>query len=126
MSDVMEVSVDELEGSSLDWAVAKAVGLSVTEDCGQFMVEEGTIYLGRVGHEYSPSTDWSQGGPLIERYGIESAPAGTNEWQAMQAGNLKIHGVLFGPSLLIAACRAIVASYFGGTVKIPAELVEAS
>lgn len=55
---------------------------------------------------YSPSTDWSQGGPIIESEGISLEKIHEGRWSAN--GH---HGV--GPTPLIAAMRAYIASKFG-------------
>ncbi len=68
-------------------------------------------------NEYQPSTDWAQGGPIIEKYGIFSGPhcdifiAWTDgtRWE--------------GPTQLIAAMRCYVAGKLGDEVEIPAELL---
>lgn len=81
----------------------------------------------------SPSTDWSQGGPIIEREGIEVVrgndlifPKGNEKgeyteplWLASCGGGRKFHG----PTALIAAMRCYVASKLGDEVEVPDELV---
>lgn len=74
----MKIKTSELIGAQLDWAVAKAeialeptgnvrlVDLRPTICVGNDPDHEGS----RV--ECSPSTDWAQGGPIIEREGITS------------------------------------------------------
>ena len=52
------MKTNELTGAALDWAVAKCEGIYF-EDFEDFE---------RYAPEYS--TDWSQGGPIIEREGI--------------------------------------------------------
>lgn len=64
----MKIKTSELIGAALDWAVAKAEGVAVVTDpnspsCRQ-MVEDAEAINGW--YCYSPSTDWSQGGPPIE------------------------------------------------------------
>ena len=53
----MKIKVSELEGVALDWAVAKAEGLML----GQIAIE------GVKNGFYNPTTNWAQGGPIIER-----------------------------------------------------------
>lgn len=98
----MKVKIDELEGMALDWAIAKAIGKYVA----------------------SYSTDWSQGGPLIES---ESITVGLcinpNEpkWLAYAyRGPKSYNGRSDKP--LIAVCRAIIASKLGDEIEIPEEL----
>jgi hypothetical protein len=72
----------------------------------------------------SPSTDWSMGGPIIER---ERITVGWDEYAARFVAELehaaRPDGVqrssAQGHTNLIAAMRAYVASKFGGEVEIP-------
>ena len=68
-------------------------------------------------HEYS--TDWAQGGPIIEREMIELVPQSPALWEAMYRGQHIPHD---GPTPLIAAMRCYVASKLGDTVDVPEEL----
>ncbi len=54
---------------------------------------------------WAPSTDWAQGGPLIEREKITLSDC-EGGWAAGYAGTLNS----FGPTPLIAAMRCFVAS----------------
>lgn len=70
----MKIKTSELIGAALDWAVAKC-GLNGRKwdkvHFGNFRVGCGKLYLNSVvTFPYSPSTDWAQGGPIIEREGI--------------------------------------------------------
>ena len=56
----MRVKTNELTGAPLDWAVAKCEGEEVRLIKGQLE----TLWTD---NGYKPSTDWSQGGPIIER-----------------------------------------------------------
>jgi hypothetical protein len=69
---------------------------------------------------YSPSTDWAQGGPLIDAYRI-AFEDGIVDFYACLPG-----GEGYGKTHLIAACRAIVVAKLGEAVDIPTELVVAS
>jgi hypothetical protein len=98
------MKTNELIGTALDWAVAKAIG------------------------EYKPtavpsySTNWAQGGPIIEREGITvsyGSPVTGLEWMACDRGSTNIQ---HGPTYLIAAMRCYVASKLGDDVDIPKEL----
>jgi hypothetical protein len=110
-----QTKTNELTGAALDWAVAKCEGERITwsndEDAFVFFDrEEGGE------RTYTPSTDWAQGGPLIEREGIALYLYGNGEWNAMTEKEYQ------GPTPLIAAMRCYVASKLGDTVDIPAEL----
>ena len=67
--------------------------------------------------EYSPSTDWAQGGPIIEREGLTITHQ-QNQWAAQTDDDL----FEFGPTPLIAAMRCYVASKLGDEIELPEEL----
>ena len=125
MSQTIEVKTADLIGPALDWAAAMAEGgKSERPQDGQFSFD-GVHYLcGPKRFEgsrfYSPSTDWSHGGPLIYKHRVLFD-------QAFGVFVATIPGVLpansAGKTHLIAACRAIVAAKLGDTVQVPAELV---
>jgi hypothetical protein len=104
----------ELEGAELDHAVAFAEGENLPDywrDPG-----DGSCWS-RPGREvWSPSTRWDQGGQLIERERIELYPSYSEEaFEGWRAG-VSIHGRVvyyLGPTPLIAAMRAFVASKGG-------------
>lgn len=134
MSDMIELKTAELSGAALDWAVAKA------EISPMEMPPKDSIW-GKYCSPYSPSTDWSQGGPLIEKYQLTvSSPlaavhrnGGPNAgygpsglWSActwFKGANGRRSIAHHETSALIAACRAIVASVLGETVSVPKELI---
>ena len=96
------MKTSELRGSALDWAVALC-------ECGDAWRHEDVDP-----HFYS--TDWSQGGPIIEREGIDTYQSGV--WVAEIDGKHTTEG----PTPLIAAMRCYVASKLGDEVEVPAEL----
>ena len=108
----------ELTGAALDWAVAKCEGLPVTEK----------HYDLRFIDEYPFSTDWAQGGPIIEREQLHVSPEFWTDkgwhWVAyvLGPGNLDENFEQQGPTPLIAAMRCYVASKLGDDVEIPNEL----
>lgn len=67
---------------------------------------------------FEPSTDWTQGGPIIERERLHLKPVG-NTYRCYDY-NATIWE--YGPTPLIAAMRCYVASKLGGEVEIPEEL----
>jgi hypothetical protein len=112
---------NELQGAALDWVVAliehpewKEQGfLEVFPDDLRF--EDGAAYI-----TYTPSTDWAQGGPIIEREGIELFRNNEkNYWFTSKARNQ----IGVGPTPLVAAMRAFVASKFGDEIELPEELM---
>lgn len=119
----MKIKTYELEGVTLDFAVAKAKGLEV-------YLDDGVIFLkGQPFDEYTPywmpTKNWSQGGPIIERecMDILCLAGGDDGWQADKYLHTeKVEG--FGPTPLVAAMRCYVASKLGDEVDVPDELVE--
>jgi hypothetical protein len=103
MEIIMETS--ELTGAALDWAVAKCEGYF---DMGMASVHDGVADVFYFGEAWTPSTDWSQGGPIIEREGLTITHQ-QNQWAAQTDDDL----FAFGPTPLIAAMRCYVASKQG-------------
>jgi len=67
--------------------------------------------------DFWPSTDWSQGGPIIEREGIRLHRSHTGAWWA--ASEATPGAPISGPTPLIAAMRCVVDSTLGDEVDIP-------
>ena len=68
---------------------------------------------------YSPSTNWAQGGPLIEQFGLDL-------WKhegKFCAFHTRQHNKYCADTVLVAACRAIVAAKLGYVVLVPKELI---
>lgn len=115
------MKVSDLCGASLDWAVAKCEG----ED---YIAESGVNGIGFSYEAYRPSTDWNQGGPIIERMGEaglvlqRGSPFAGNQrwWTSQDSPNRFFHG----PTPLIAAMRCYVASKLGDEIEIPKELTK--
>lgn len=109
------MKTSKLTGAALDWAVSKCEGVDVTR-----------LYA----WDYSRnnySTDWSQGGPIIEREGVDLfRQASTGEWCGSLPRGHKVgwRFLQYGPTPLIAAMRCYVASKLGDEVEIPKELTE--
>lgn len=115
----MKIKTSELAGAALDWAVAKCEGLTGF----YYNVFDGAVVSGDE-IPYCPSTDWSQGGPIIERekLGIVTSTYDVNVW----VGSLYEPEWRFncaGPTPLIAAMRCYVASKLGDEVDVPEELL---
>lgn len=98
----------ELTDLALDWAVAKSADLPfpIVYD------EEGRKV------RVTPSTDWAQGGPIIERERIGIRDDGGDGW----AADDYIHATMHGDTPLIAAMRCFVASRLGDDVDVPKEV----
>jgi len=112
----METS--KLTGAALDWAVAKC--------------EVGAEFIGEINDPHFYSTDWANGGPIIEREGISlsrefvSGQFNEIEWACWTPAFVRDDADAFGygPTPLVAAMRCYVSSKLGDEVEIPAELME--
>lgn len=124
----------ELTGAALDWAVAKCEG-------GSDFIFDGVVWGFSLNGKskvlasgawaesmrFAPSTDWSRGGPIIERemckgmnlYG-DGSTFGAMYYNIDKADSE--FGSYFGLTPLIAAMRCFVASKLGDEVEIPEEL----
>ena len=112
------MNTNELTGAALDWAVAKCEGLlafGYRTDGERFAVEDSDGNI----EGFMPSTDWAQGGPIIERECITLRCYTDALWDA-SIGRLDC--VYDGPTPLIAAMRCYVAFKLGDTVEVPEEL----
>lgn len=124
MTEFIEVKTSELEGEALNWAMAQAENLAVKlVRGGRYGEPDSLWFVAGVfgGYRYNWVGDWARTGPLLDSYSIEFewVTDATVRAEAITAD----HGVGFGPSHQIAACRAIVAGKLGDTVLIPTELV---
>jgi len=103
------MKTNKLTGAALDWAVAKCEG-----NTGNFGIDG-----------YFPSTNWSQGGPIIEREELTLSYSPydhvfygrTRPWCAEKKGRME-----YGPTPLIAAMRCYVANKLGDDVDLPKDL----
>lgn len=122
MSDTIETKTCELSGAALDWAVAKADGEQIVEFEGKHSVIVGfRLNPIRTPGGYTPSTDWSQGGPLIFEYRVNLHEVSDDCWEAWVTGREE-YRYKGGDAPLVAICRAVIASQLGDTVNVPAEL----
>jgi hypothetical protein len=108
----MKIKTADLTGQALDWAVERALGTS------EFWFAPDEFKPQYESGESHYSTNWAQGGPIIEREGIALLPE--HEW----CGYIdNIRSQKYGPTPLIAAMRCFVASRLGDEVDIPEELL---
>ena len=107
------MKTSELTGAALDWAVAKCEGRE-WESADSFLAyhEPGDMNY---------STDWAQGGPIIERGKIGTLWEARDVWSASTKWDDPAK-VFYGKTKLIAACRCYVASKLGDNIDIPEEL----
>ena len=112
------MKTSELTGAALDWAVAKCEGfeiVGVNQGRATFLDSADDGALNEMPINYS--TDWAQGGPIIEREKITLEWTG-EDWMAYVFHDREF----FGPTPLIAAMRCYVASKLGDEVEVPHEL----
>lgn len=119
----MKIKIAEATPLQLDWLVAKCEGRS-----GETALRDSHYGV------YSPSTNWAQGGPIIEREGVglhrNSKLLYLNDekrWQAhliiaLDGPPPRTGYDSKGPTSLIAAMRCYVASKLGDEVEVPEDL----
>lgn len=127
-----KVKTSELIGSALDWVVAKCEGwikgdITNPKFCQLWKNQVRTP-------AYYPSTNWAQGGPIIEREKIDvqydkdrvfDPDEKIERWFAgkpFEAIPDECWGE-YGPTPLIAAMRCYVTSKLGDEVEVPDELL---
>lgn len=119
------MKTSELSGAALDWAVWTAAGGAAayphTASGKSFL----KLWKGNTSKYVHPSTDWSQGGPIIERerIGVEHDAPNIGGWIATA---YTVHGRVdcAGPTPLIAAMRCFCCSRLGEYVDVPKELCQ--
>jgi hypothetical protein len=99
----------ELTGTALDWAVQQCEGQRTDIDFAWWW------------EDYSPSTNWAQGGVIIEREKIELFMR-DEKWFAYSS--LSTPEDFYGETPLIAAMRCYVASVVGAEIDVPVELTK--
>ena len=121
------MKTSELTGAALNWAVAKCESIEVSGNkrglIFNALLTLGHISRGQSSHQaYSPSSNWAQGGPIIEREAIQITP---DEYASTWAAYMTNEGEPYegtGPTPLIAAMRCYVASKMGDEIELPTEL----
>jgi len=139
------MKVSELEGAQLDFWVARAdpqskglrmewrgdhwVGIGEIDGKDEVIIAGASpgfhaakkvrmLYGRDLMAVYRPSSDWAQGGPLIEREeGVITRDDGGNRWYQAEMGIGSSRRLETGPAHLVAAMRAFVASRFGVEVE---------
>ena len=103
----MKIKTSELIGNALDHVVLQLDGENPS--CGFY------------------STDWADGGPIIEREEIALEPMTDSDygdgWLATRVEGPAVC-MEFGPTPLVAAMRCYVASHLGDEVEVPDELTK--
>lgn len=109
-----KVLISQLDGTALNWAVAKCEGYPVRLESlrNRIFILNGASF----------STEWAKGGPIIEKEGIHIGRK-DGYWAAQCLPNCPY---MEGPSPLVAAMRCLVASKCKEEfVEVPDELIEA-
>ncbi len=126
----MKIKTSELMGTALDWAVAKCEGKVEQGVYGSPEPLESGLHLHYcdvlLSYPYSPSTDWAEGGPLIQRERMEVMPCmdvKVEKWIATHCFRKSEWFQECGPTPLIAAMRCYVSSKLGDEVEIPEGLL---
>lgn len=124
---MLKVKTSGLSGVHLDWAVAKA---------WQPVYSDSAILVAVLQGGFHPSTDWAQGGPIIDREDIATSPLPDGLWRAYAPRGTKfvprgkesqeVFNWVYkqeGYTPLIAAMRCYVQSKMGDEIEIPENLV---
>ncbi len=112
------MKTSELTGSALDWAVAKCepddtLAVYFDEETGEPLCHDDW----QDNQEFKPSFNWAQGGPIIEREGIQIQKHKSG-WVALPAdAQFSEEEYQEGPTPLIAAMRCYVASKLGDEIN---------
>lgn len=119
----MKIKVNEASGVVLDWMVAKAEGHNPTiYNMGDFI----QLYVRAFPNDYRyfASSNWAQGGPIIERYLIETSYNYTFElWIANGVSPDTGPHETSHENLLTAAMQCYVLCILGPEVDVPDELI---
>ena len=131
----MKIKTSKLTGTALDWAVAKCEGYDDIKRNPHAFDDRWIIRRTSDPHqwhwldEYSPSTNWAQGGPIIERERLELFDCAYLElheqWKSVHTPDgLEAHFYfqVYGPTPLIAAMRCFCRSKLGDEIEVPEEL----
>ncbi len=105
------MQTDQLSGDQLDYWVARARGLELMQQNGNWLYHPGHKLPPR---QWQPTRYWSQGGPIIEELKIDLNwdTEGTQEWSASIEPDILAHG----SSVLEASMRAYVTAVLGTTL----------
>ena len=128
----MKIKTSELIGPALDWAVAWC-------ELMRRDYRDSGLLVHRIGYGMPMppySTDWAQGGPVIEREGIQWCELNGQieswsgfdyvEWRRDWDSPIRMgegSGFGTGPTILIASMRCYVLSKLGDEVEVPEELL---
>lgn len=139
----MLINTSELEDAALEWAVAMCERIKVEIHSAAMIVESRLRSMSPVEvashprpkpyctipgrHQAAFSSDWAQGGPIIERCQITIRHDYNDDWVAEYShpysyGAGRAYFKQSGPTPLLAAMRCYVASMLGEEIEVPEEL----
>ena len=126
------MKTSELTGAALDWAVARLESQASPTgmDSADILLYRSTATNAFMYKRWAIpySTDWAQGGPIIER---EMREFGLDLWSGAHVPNGQFAAtysreegplLVYGPTPLIAAMRCYVASKLGDEIDVPDEI----
>ena len=136
------MKVADAIGAQLDWLVAKCAGYVEQGVYGTPEFRDSEVYLcycdAVLNSCYSPTTDWAQGGLILDREITKVFRNVGGTWSAMILKDVPIppedRGTSLaltrraqwngaGPTPLIAAMRCLVTSKLGSEIEVPDELL---
>ncbi len=142
---MMEVNTVNLIGPALDWLIATIEQLPIRHDPmafgntlnGGFWVWDespgGAKLMIKPPKEdsrskadyYSPSTSWSQLGPLRDKWRVHISPIIYDQQPWDRAWiETPDRATACGPTATVAVCRAIAVYHYGSRVQVPEELAQ--
>jgi hypothetical protein len=116
-NNMKQIKTSGLSGAALDYIVALCEGFT-------FEAIESFISYREEDKRFRYSTDWAQGGPIIEHGGITVSKTSHGFWEAYKRPASENECYQVDHSALIAAMRCYVASKLGDAVIVPDELIE--
>jgi hypothetical protein len=127
----MKVKVNEASGHVLDWMVAECEGHVESGVYGEPVLRDGQLHIHYCGvvldDVWCPTTNWAQGGPILEWEKIDlyqsTGRTCAAMWENLPGGGRLIAEAKDCPTPLIAAMRCFVSSKLGDEVEVPDELV---
>jgi hypothetical protein len=131
----MKVKTAELTGAALDWAVLRAwrpdLEWRAMQHRDKLAVfarypEKLWLFIPKDWMRFSPSEEWSQGGPIIDKFRPQFIQSYSDRVTVQKIDGEGFNFVQHGSTLLIAAMRCFVASVKGEEVDVPDEIVKAT
>ncbi len=136
---IVMANVADLSGFALDWFAAKcwySDGRIVRASQYGFIEVANSPETDAYFHRCSLSTDWAQGGPILEKEGIGTVSQANDNsaWVASLAYARKVfrlspidlvysYCTMRGPTPLVAGMRCFIVSRLGDKVIVPQELL---